>query len=614
MSKKYYDFEPLSISKITRLSLNSISPPLSPGQLNKLLSATQLNFLQIQYVDISHFFDELLDNLRNCPLTHLSLNRCFLNQDNIKKLAELIKSKPLKNMSLKLNNNINGNLQTLVESILTNPTIEDLNLYGIGFPDKLGHPIANLIKDPRCTIKTLNIGNNNLSENTLEMLAKALRHNKSITNLNLCWNKTKGKSTGDILNALKKNNTLQKLNLYNNEIGREEAYHLNKLVNTNLQILDLGSNPIEKEGAKFLSQALRSNSSLTHLDLSRTNLGAAGVKLLSESLSLNKSLIYLNLYHNNIGKKGAAYLGEALEKNKTLKTLLIHFNNLCEEGIEFIAKALQYNTSLTEIDLSSNNTTPYQHYHRDDQEIQQLQETLTNSADKISHSISQMLKFNNTLEILHLRENSLSGKNASIIAKGINNNYSLNKLCLQKNDISSEQLSEFITALSGHPMQKLDLSGNELNSEGAKIIRTLFTENQTLQELNLASNNIPVSDCLELIKELSRNRGIKQLNLCHNDLKPNELKELPPLLSQYFNVKTDIGKTPEGQGVTYLTPQKIEHCLKEDNHHRSVSINSGNNTSTEVYTIIIPNPRITKRPIIEENIIGDDTYLDANID
>ena len=75
-----------------------------------------------------------------------------------------------------------------------------------------------------------------------------------------------------------------------------------------------------------MSEALKSNSSLSDLSLGSNNIGDKGAEWLSAALKSNSSLTDLSLFGNNIGEKGAEWLSAAaLKSNSSHQTpLVIH--------------------------------------------------------------------------------------------------------------------------------------------------------------------------------------------------------------------------------------------------------------------------------------------------
>jgi hypothetical protein len=114
---------------------------------------------------------------------------------------------------------------------------------------------------------------------------------------------------------------------------------------------------IGPDEAILLSEALKSNTSLTHLNLLSKDF------LLHFIFSLNTE--------NGIRAKGASELSEALKSNSTLTSLVLHCNTslllhffslntanlIGDEGAIKLSEALTVNTSLTDLDLSGNRLT-----------------------------------------------------------------------------------------------------------------------------------------------------------------------------------------------------------------------------------------------------------------
>ena len=129
-------------------------------------------------------------------------------------------------------------------------------------------------------------------------------------------NKIGGKGTKSLSEALKSNTTLTKLNLSCEDKRKKtpKTYINNSLFPFLFTSTD---NNIGKRGAKSLSEALKLNAALTQLDLSSENKGD------TQDNSINKSLFSFHFTStgNNIECIGATSLSEALKSNTTLTTL-----------------------------------------------------------------------------------------------------------------------------------------------------------------------------------------------------------------------------------------------------------------------------------------------------
>ncbi|XP_063817298.1 leucine-rich repeat-containing protein 45 [Pseudophryne corroboree] len=125
-------------------------------------------------------------------------------------------------------------------------------------------------------VKYLDLKGNNLRGDGAEALGKLLRHNSALISLTLEWNNLGMWEDGFSLfcDGLSCNQTMQKLDLRNNQINHK--------------------------GAEELSMALKINFSLQELDLRWNNIGLLGGRAMLECLQNNKGLLKMELSGNNI--------------------------------------------------------------------------------------------------------------------------------------------------------------------------------------------------------------------------------------------------------------------------------------------------------------------------
>jgi len=128
------------------------------------------------------------------------------------------------------------------------------------------------------------------------------------------------------------------------------AIPLNKLAFSSTE----DSEKIGLSGAKMLSEALRTNTTLTELYLNDSHIEAEGATKICESLKKNSSLTRLSLSKNWIGDVGIKKICESLLQNDKLTALNLSENTITMEGSTAICKYLTASTSLTELNLASN--------------------------------------------------------------------------------------------------------------------------------------------------------------------------------------------------------------------------------------------------------------------
>jgi Ran GTPase-activating protein (RanGAP) involved in mRNA processing and transport len=143
----------------------------------------------------------------------------------------------------------------------------------------------------------------------------------------------------------------QNLNDEDTKIVIKEA-----IINKQCTELDLSKNKITSVGASIIAEALNNNTTLEWLYLSRNSLCDKGVHSLSKTLSLNNCKIHvLDLQRTSIIDEGAEYIAEMLKTNTTLRFLLLSYNEISDIGVQHLANVLtHHNTTLLSLCIDSN--------------------------------------------------------------------------------------------------------------------------------------------------------------------------------------------------------------------------------------------------------------------
>jgi hypothetical protein len=119
----------------------------------------------------------------------------------------------------------------------------------------------------------------------------------------------------------------------------------------------LFGNQITSQGASILAPSLVNNSILKSLDLSFNQISNLGVQSLTQALLPNKncSIKILQLSKNGISDDGAKYLSEMLKTNQTLTELWLSDNEIGNSGVKQLMNTLSYhNKTLKFLSLSTN--------------------------------------------------------------------------------------------------------------------------------------------------------------------------------------------------------------------------------------------------------------------
>jgi len=102
-----------------------------------------------------------------------------------------------------------------------------------------------------------------------------------------------------------------------------------------IKVLDLSKNNLEKDGIKALADVLPFTQIIEVLDLSKNQLGVPGASQLAIALKGNKSLKFLNLFNNKIGFDGAKSVAQNIILNHpTLECIELGHNRIRDKGLK----------------------------------------------------------------------------------------------------------------------------------------------------------------------------------------------------------------------------------------------------------------------------------------
>lgn len=258
---------------------------------------------------------------------------------------------------------------------------------------------------------------------------------------------------------------------------------------------------IGPSGGLLISDTLN-RTRLINLNLERNALGNVGGKAIAEVLATNTTLQKLNLSLNDlkaattVDNGGATKaLGDALLVNQTLKDLVLVRSGLGPKGGTHIANGLKTNASLISLDLTGNDLMAGG-----------------------GHALGKAIQQNTTLKDLNLRWNRIGcggDRGIESMAASLHTNRSLQKLDMSINELYSEGAIEFGTALKNNrSLTFLNLERNEIGAEGAIAISEALKQNNSLKRIILSGNPL-IGDqgAVAIGQGLAVNRTLEELEL-----------------------------------------------------------------------------------------------------
>eukprot|EP00041_Stephanoeca_diplocostata_P039227 m.1600844 g.1600844 ORF g.1600844 m.1600844 type:complete len:2511 (+) comp25352_c1_seq1:388-7920(+) len=169
-----------------------------------------------------------------------------------------------------------------------------------------------------------------------------------------------------LADGFQSNRTVSKLNVSDNEIGKDGAEHLVRLLkHSSVLQLRCHRNAIGDWGAKSIASVLKHHDcTLESLGLMQNNIGDIGARDLFEGVAVCDTLRQLGLAKNRIGDTGADGAAIMLLRNKVLTHLHLGRNQLSLNGCNKILKSLQ--TVLEQYKSSASERDEHQESVRDD--------------------------------------------------------------------------------------------------------------------------------------------------------------------------------------------------------------------------------------------------------
>ncbi|XP_067130918.1 F-actin-uncapping protein LRRC16A isoform X3 [Centruroides vittatus] len=297
-----------------------------------------------------------------------------------------------------------------------------------------------------------------------------------------------------LLQVMKHSVSLEELYLDNIGVKGDFAHKLSLALisnaNTPLHTLDLSNNLIEDKGINSLCGIIaKITQGAGHLS------GTVG--------KLQKGLIHLNLSRTGLTSKGVNTLAHALSLNRAMPSTLTYLNlsdNVFKEDINNLYNFLAQPNALTHLDLSGTECA------------------LDTVFGALLRGCTQKLA------VLNLSRNQFSTKKSKevIVPPSFKTFFSstiaLKVLNMSSNKLPVESLKAMLLGLACNEIAtdiSLDLSNNDLKSQGALVLESCLPGIRCLCSLDISENNFDV-DLAGIISAVGKNKSIKHLYIGKN--------------------------------------------------------------------------------------------------
>jgi Ran GTPase-activating protein (RanGAP) involved in mRNA processing and transport len=251
------------------------------------------------------------------------------------------------------NNQINNDsLELICFLISKNYYIHTLNLGYNKFTDVGIEKLCKGIKSPDTRLIELSLSNNNLNEKSLTYLSEALNNHQTISCLNFSYNNfSKGECGNIICQIITQCTRLKNLNLTACHLGLNIKNVFKVLEdNTTIPYIDLSVNDIGNNTGIFkgIASMLQKNLYIKTLYLDTNYINDKDFDIIiNEGISKNKNLNYLSLKSNKITLSSIKKLSDSIKKDKK-KLLEQYLKNIKKpkKDINFFFQNKKGNNSL----------------------------------------------------------------------------------------------------------------------------------------------------------------------------------------------------------------------------------------------------------------------------
>ncbi|XP_041960835.1 protein NLRC5-like isoform X11 [Alosa sapidissima] len=495
----------------------------------------------------------------NCRLETLRLVGCGLTEESCEVLTSALQSEHslLKELDLSSNPLMDSGVRLLSVGLKhTNCKMETLSLADCKITHNSCEIVVSVLQSTNALIK-LDLGENDLGDSGVKLLSKGLSSpDCKLQTLRLADCKLTDKSYEMVASVLQSPNSLQELDLSDNDLGDSGAQLLSKgLSSSNCKIhtLRLTDCKLSEKSCGIVASVLQSPNSLIELDLNYNDLGDSGVQLLSKGLSSSHcKLQTLRLAKCTLSEKSCGIVATVLQSPNSLIELDLNYNDLRDSGVQLLSKGL---------------SSPHC-------KLQTLRLAKCKLLEKSCGIVATVLQSPNSLIELDLSHNDLRDSGVQLLSKGLSSPHcKLQTLRLAECTLTEKSFVSVASVLqSSNSLIELDLSHNDLRDSGVQLVsKGLTSPHCKLQTLRLAECKLSERSC-GIVQ--SPNSLIK-LDLSHNDLKDSGVQFLSKgLFSPHCKLQTlrlrKCGFSDEGYVCLALTLMLNPSCVKKldvNNNH-----------------------------------------------
>jgi Ran GTPase-activating protein 1 len=318
----------------------------------------------------------IAENLQSHPIKIANFNDMFTGKKSdeiphaVKHLMDALRNKEVSSLDWSDNAFGPNGVRGFIDYMAGNTICVSLNINNTGLGPEGGRLVANGLKGytlaqydsndlskytpaQYCKLEKFIAGRGRLEDVGIIALSQAFEAMKSLKILYLPQSGITPKGMISLAKALKDNNNLEELNLYDNNIGKKSgATEMITAISgmKRLKLLNLGDCMLGIKAVTALAKVLKTMNTLEELDLSYDGVNDDTVKVLQEVIENNPNLRVLNLNGNHMTSNGIKEIKKSLEKVDKSNALMTLSDNDSEasedessdDSVDELAEALSH--------------------------------------------------------------------------------------------------------------------------------------------------------------------------------------------------------------------------------------------------------------------------------
>ena len=455
---------------------------------------------------------------------------------------------------------------------------------------KVADNIAQLILN-NCHIEGFYIGCNPLQARGITTVLESLKQLNLVKALSLGRNDITEDVSDDIVDVITNNIGLELLGLPYTCIYSDGAAKMIRALKylSNLKLLEIAGNNINKEAADDLATTIINNSNLVKLYIADNCLETVGVTKIATALITPRGLEVLDLTNNNITGDAAESIAKVILANPSLQSLLlgegcsqlrnairlkVEMSNTCNKisldklNDLFLAKQMQEIKEHTKIYGPSYffsycviETTIYCNRICDISKCKFNSNTsLTSNYNNLqSDGIKTIFKAFasvTSLQVFSIENNDVDDEAADDIAAAIKSNNGIKQLWIGQNHFTPSGISTILQSFLNEPiisllqlligatlegpkptLEVLDLSYSNLSQQTAVDISAVLSKNDTIKQLWLEGNNLSSQCITTIVNAIKKCTNISVFSLRDNNISDEVADVLSEALSKKLNLQ-----------------------------------------------------------------------------